>query len=467
MPMPETDRDLDDYPAWDVSPIPVPPRSRLYHLVPIGVGSTEVESLTGYLVRLAAAHRVSPFVLARREITPTFGAERQAEIEGQLGALMGRGARRLNGVDPEAGRWIEALTILTCRADLRFLTLQPWAGMIAGRDLLRATLAWCPACYTAWRAAGREIYQPLLWALQTVTVCPRHGQPLQDRCVACGQAQPIIAPAIRPGYCTTCDHWLGEPDGSSPLAATPLAWRRWIADAVGEMLRTSPLLSAPFPPGRMKEVIEEQIGCLRGDESLRTVAHLWWYTVELWRRGVTIPTLESLLRLCHHLSTTPCQLLVPGTMGVAERGRQPTTPDAPPPRRPRGSFDVEAARHGFLAALADSPESLPSVPEIARHLGCADWQLRHHLPEECRALVEQRTVQRRQAVREAGARRCAEVRRATIIVHNQGRYPSARRVSVLLDNPLDLIRPEVRVAWQDTLRELGWQPRKRKGTYLA
>jgi hypothetical protein len=57
-PRPEADRDLDGYGNWDVSPVPLPPRSRLYHLSPIGVGTSEVESLTGYLVRLAAAHSV-------------------------------------------------------------------------------------------------------------------------------------------------------------------------------------------------------------------------------------------------------------------------------------------------------------------------------------------------------------------------------------------------------------------------
>ncbi len=467
----DVDLDVDGYESWDVSPVPLPPRSRLYHLAPIGIGTSEVESLTGYLVRLAAAHCVSPFVLARREIAPTFGTERRAEIEMQLGGLMGCVARRLNGPEPEAGRWAEALTILTGRTDLHQLTMRPWAGVIGRPALLRATLAWCPACYSAWREEGREVYQPLLWSLQVVTVCARHRQPLQDRCPSptCGRPQPIIAPAIRPGHCTACGHWLGEQEAGLPLSSPAIseqamAWRLWVTEAVAEMLKATSLPRGPFPRGRLKEIIEECIEHLGGDGPLRGFAHLSWDTIEVWRRGASIPTLESLLRFCYYLGTTPRHLLTKGATAVAlSDGLRPVTPDAPKPRRPWGLFDVEVARRAIATALADASEPLPSVAEIARQLGCAVGTLIHHLPEECRMLAERRAVQRRRAVSEAGARRCAEVRRATLAVHRQGLYPNTRRVGALLSNPLDLIRPEVREAWKAALRDIGWQPGKRKG----
>ena len=48
----------------------MPPRSRLYPLVPVGVGTPYTESLTSYITRLADAHCVTTKVLVLRELFP-------------------------------------------------------------------------------------------------------------------------------------------------------------------------------------------------------------------------------------------------------------------------------------------------------------------------------------------------------------------------------------------------------------
>src|SRR5437764_382700 len=45
-----------------------PPRSRLYSLVPEGIGTPLIESLTSYINRLAWSYRVSPRILVAQEI---------------------------------------------------------------------------------------------------------------------------------------------------------------------------------------------------------------------------------------------------------------------------------------------------------------------------------------------------------------------------------------------------------------
>src|SRR5215831_21398152 len=59
---------LRAYETWDTSPLVLPRPTRLYSLAPIGVGTPMVESLTGYVVRLAEAHCVSAGVLYWKEI---------------------------------------------------------------------------------------------------------------------------------------------------------------------------------------------------------------------------------------------------------------------------------------------------------------------------------------------------------------------------------------------------------------
>jgi len=61
------------YDAWDTSPPVLPRPTRLYSLTPIGVGTPMVESLTGYVVRLAEAHCVSAGLLYWKEIRTLTG----------------------------------------------------------------------------------------------------------------------------------------------------------------------------------------------------------------------------------------------------------------------------------------------------------------------------------------------------------------------------------------------------------
>jgi len=58
------------FPAWATTVPALPPRTQLYHLEPIGVGTAWTESLTGYIARLADAHCVRVSTLVAREIGP-------------------------------------------------------------------------------------------------------------------------------------------------------------------------------------------------------------------------------------------------------------------------------------------------------------------------------------------------------------------------------------------------------------
>jgi hypothetical protein len=59
----------------------IPQRSRLYHLEPIGIGTPYVESLTGYVQRLAHEHCVTVRRLTITEIAPLMGKEAKLQDE--------------------------------------------------------------------------------------------------------------------------------------------------------------------------------------------------------------------------------------------------------------------------------------------------------------------------------------------------------------------------------------------------
>lgn len=52
-----------------------------------------------------------------------------------------------NGTGLTATNLVHAMSILTKRTDLHFLTLRPWVKVLSKRGLLRHERAWCPFCY--------------------------------------------------------------------------------------------------------------------------------------------------------------------------------------------------------------------------------------------------------------------------------------------------------------------------------
>ena len=216
---------------WDLEDPPFPPRSRLYSLEPIGRGTREVESLSSYVTRLAQAHCVDPWTLMTHEIQPYIGERR----------LVWQWA--MNGTRTVARRWVTALEALTQRRGLTALTFLPWARVLDAVPLLRRERAWCPNCYEGWRTGGTPVYEPLLWAIRGVTVCPTHRRPLLERCPSstCRAWSRMFGRWLRPGHCQVCREWLGrEPEpatggvmeSSVPVAGTDPD----LARAVGALL---------------------------------------------------------------------------------------------------------------------------------------------------------------------------------------------------------------------------------------
>ena len=186
------------YELWDLQKPATPPRSRLYNLEPIGVGTPYVESLTGYIARLAEAHGLPPGILVLTEIAPLVkegyvfsGSSKDKALEKVYGSRNGK--RILNGMDLTATALVQALEALTQRENLHFLTMLTWGDVLSSKGLLRDSRAWCRICYDCWYVTGQTVYEPLIWALDVVTVCPLHGYPLETQCPSCDKKNGLLA----------------------------------------------------------------------------------------------------------------------------------------------------------------------------------------------------------------------------------------------------------------------------------
>lgn len=182
---------LTTYKSLDFSLPKLPPRSSLNQLQPNALGTPLVESLTGYVARLAESHCVPTGILILSKIAPLVKEGYVfAGREGGINPIFGSGTRALNGTGAMAANLVQAIEALTLCSDLRFLTMLPWAEVLPARDLPKTVHAWCPICYEEWRSSGRMIYEPLLWSLAVVTICPTYVKPLCTQCPHCQKQLP-------------------------------------------------------------------------------------------------------------------------------------------------------------------------------------------------------------------------------------------------------------------------------------
>jgi TniQ len=107
------------YDALDLSQPSIPPRSILYQLPPIGIGTPTVESLTSYLARLAVSHTVTVGALLEYEVARL--------IDKKYGAANLQSISRLRGAVNSIGSMTRdlvcALEQLTMQQNLHLLTM--------------------------------------------------------------------------------------------------------------------------------------------------------------------------------------------------------------------------------------------------------------------------------------------------------------------------------------------------------
>lgn len=202
----------------------IPERSRLYFLEPIALDTPYVEGLVSYICRLAEAHHVSPGVLIKQEILPSF--RRTYSIGGRT-AYQVRNDRfetlvssfptpkyrkNPNEYGLLAWQYIEGLEPLTLQKNLQSLTIPSWSEEASQRhqniEFSRRVRAWCPECLQVWRDDKQPVYEPLIWSIAAVTICPIHQQPLRSYCPHCQKTQLPISGRMQVGRCAYCQKWL-------------------------------------------------------------------------------------------------------------------------------------------------------------------------------------------------------------------------------------------------------------------
>jgi DNA-binding XRE family transcriptional regulator len=422
------------YDALDLCQHSIPPRSILYQLPPMGIGTHNVESLTSYLTRLASSHTVTVGALLEYEVARL--------IDKKYGAASLQSISRLRGAVNSVGSMTRdlvcALEQLTMQQDLHLLTMLSFGDIISSRNLFRDVRSWCPHCYQEWHERGDILYEPLRWSLKPVKYCSTHQTALVNKCPNCQQHNPPFSGKFQLGFCSRCHSWLGQVPGKKVAVGQKDAdLELWRVEAVGALLaigiKSRNKLSAAHIPSQLSMLASEATaGNLAAlSRRLKIPKNTLW----LWYSGEVIPSLESSLSICCHFDITLVQFF------TGEMGKRPNLDNWRVPKRqslttvPGQSFDLEVARL-FLERVLSQEMSPPlSVVEVSRRLGCNRRILYKYFPDLCSEIASIYKNYLQQLCEENLASCCHQVQQIVGQLYREGQYPTESRVAQLMDKP--------------------------------
>ena len=488
---------LHEYEAWDHNTPLIPPVTRLYHFSPTGLGTPMVESLTGYIVRLAEAHCVSAGVLYWKEI-------RALAAKGNIFTFhvtndAGYSTHTINGLGSPAADFVRALETLTGRRDLSCLTLLTWRRVLPGHSLLRRCRAWCESCMYAWREANQPIYEPLLWTLQAVTICPYHRRILRQACPHCERQIGPLDSRSRRDCCSRCGQSL-VPNGIDPasdsrmLPSEELVWASWVTSALGELLATAPQIRCPPGRDRLARTVRLCVErfCSGNGSKLARLMGVGRGAVSGWQREKTTPGLALLLSMAYRLGISLGDLLLGSPTLASSRGFVRDAPvgvnvrsqrrrtrhgwrinraevsrvlhtalsETPPPSEAVTFFDLRAFL-GLLKPLFSVPvcgqiqkSHNLSVEQVIRRLRHGSATIYRHFPDLCRQIARHYAEYRAKRAIERKGKAVEEVRRVAWELHAKDIKLTRRHIRPLLTSSAYFNLEEGRTALREVRQQI-------------
>lgn len=378
---------------WNSKTTKIPERSRLYPLPPIGLGTPIVESLTSYVARLAAAHRVPTGVFLAQEVAPQISRYQGNQHQGLsrwFFRVFFNDTGAWNGMGSMASEPVNVLQALTGQHQLRFLTLLSWAKVLPSRGLLRTNKAWCPVCYNDWERSGKPIYEPLLWSLQVVTTCPIHQQILSHQCPHCHRSLYPLEWNSRPGFCSRCQQWLGmtlEATCDTSALAAPVEppdweWQIFVVQSVGQILAQAPLVKPPPVRENLAFCIDLCIKEATNNNAKRfaDLIYLSSSVPREWRSGQALAQLGLLLRVCWCFSLPLLDVLT-GQVVIVQPLSLKVLPIALQRKKTNRRFDAVKVQTFLETALCFEPPQ--SLRQVAATIGYDPGDISRFFPDLC------------------------------------------------------------------------------------
>lgn len=400
------------------------------------------------LVRTCHAHAVNPRLVIRDifpEAEPGIGSIPTAAFYQRLAGTM-------NGLGKYAELFVAAMEKLAGTSDLRAHTLLPWQDLFPhnGQGLLARHRRWCTVCLHEQRLRGDMATLPLIWSLETCSICSQHSVPLEHCCPSCGKTQPFVPPYPDLGICSHCCRPLG--DVRAPQEVSGL--QRWIAEAVGEMVERQSAESFSPSLHRFRQFLIEQVETHTGGNRAAFCRALGLneFAISGWLNKGERPSITQFLTICYGTKTMPAEVFGNSQSTV------PTSPLCSPDEKirtrktcPRLSPNQKAALKQTLQKLVNAGDG-QSVATIANHFGIGKTYLRYWFLGLYRDLAIQNRAVKRAKSETRLIERQLLVKKAVQNIAKSGGHISYRRVAKLLKpQNASLSEEHLRNAYRDEI----------------
>lgn len=397
-------------------------RAALHSPEPVGLGTGGVESLRSFLLRVADAHCVGTGTLLR------FMGQRHAAFRcGQNVKMPVFTQSRICGAGESAKVWASAAELVTGRKTLERLTLLPIHHILPFSSAMSQRRKWCPLCVSE-LSEYTEVYEPLLWCLQAVDACPKHGILLVEDCGCGGMAsRPPWERKAHPGVCPYCSRALTSKMETASVSATAMAVREAELAVDLLFLGQQGLIGATAPAAFVaflhsaanqldsggRKAFARRLGCSPGQ-------------LKGWMDGRHKLTLRNALNAIATLGASAEGAFVSGAYTPGNISATAGTSSRTKRTRQRTAVDWSKR----LAILVEARQSEPpeSLGSVGKKLNVSTRTLREKWPDHCRAVAERYAHWKRSADDKALEERVRQLREVATKLALSGIRPTRRRI---------------------------------------
>lgn len=439
-------------------------RPRLSPLSPQGLGTTQVESLSSYICRLAKLHWMHPHAMANCVRRSAAGDTRKT---GGGGNLLGR----LNGVGNPAYHTAEALKVLGATDLADSLTLLPWRHIMNPmlQGVFRKELFYCPRCVDNDRQAGTEPFIRLLWTLEDYAACVVHRQRLVRGCPTCGESLKVEPWQPDQFFCMACRRTIFDrllwPLGAESPSVSELRNSHELSMLIQATHVEKMTLRKSATVVFLTHVCNAHCDGLNGAFSRKSGFDR--SQTAKWLAGMTRPNLDNLLHIAQRFDESLYDGLVGRNLRfswdsdevVVSRNRvcQPRVPE-----------DLRDQVKKRLEQHLRGADCMPTMTSVCMEAGVSIYLIRYHYPglySQYMARVARETKMR---YAEEKAARVRRVLKAAERMLADGIYPSQRRLRDI-DGIIysDIRRPEVVEALEDLIGRSSVRSRRRRNPSRA